>query len=77
MRECRSFVENHSETWQKRTEQEERRIEKEEKKTSLEMVEKKKNKYSKAVSRRLDNEEEGKIRNERLRKTDLSETMEH
>ena len=73
MRECRSFLEKHSETWQKRTEQEERRIEKEEKKTRLEMVEKKKKKYGKAGSRRLDNEEEGKIRNETLRKTELAE----
>ena len=37
------------------------------------MVEKKKKKYGKAGSRRLDNEEEGKIRNETLRKTELAE----
>ena len=73
MRECKKFLEENSEMWERRTVQEGKRIEKEEKKTRLEMVERKKKNYGKAGNKKLNAEEEGKIRNETMRKRELAE----
>ena len=73
MRECKRFLEENSEKWERRTSQEGKRIEKEEKQTRLEMVERKKKKCGKAGNKRLSAEEEEKVRTETTRKQELAE----
>ena len=64
MRECKMFMEENSETWQRKTEEERVRIEREEKQTRLEMMEKKRKKYGKAGNRKLTDLEDDKIKME-------------
>ena len=73
MRECKRFLEENSGKWERRTSQEGKRIEKEEKQTRLEMAENKKKKYGKAVKNKLNAEEEEKVRGDTMRKTELAE----
>ena len=73
MRKCKIFLEENSEKWERRTNQEGKRIEKEEKQTRLEMLERQKKKYGKDGSKRLNAEEEGRIRKETMRKQELAE----
>jgi hypothetical protein len=72
VRECKTFLEEISEKWKIRTIQEGKRIEKGEKKTRLEMAERKKGNYGKAGNKKLNAEEEEKIRNATMRKIELS-----
>ena len=73
MRECKLFLEEHSGTWDKRTEEERKRIEKEENQTRLEMMEKKKKKFRKAGNKKLSDAEDDKLRSGTRSKQELAE----
>ena len=73
MRECRAFIVENSDIWQQMTEQEKKKIEKEEKETRLELRKQKKLKFGKAGKSKLNSEEDGKVRKETATKKELAE----
>ena len=73
MRECKLFLEENSGTWERRTEEERKRIEKEDKQTRLDIVEMKRKKYGKAGNKKLNAAEDEKVRSETKSKQELAE----